>query len=122
MCIADFSVQEGTINEQKGCGFAIFDVLKNKISTPYSTALDGRITEDPKKIKGQNIPIAIGKKCTDGGFEALMDQYAEAPLGGSSVRKTLTEGPKQERAEKVFLYSDHKKFKTLWERYAGMEK
>lgn len=43
MCIADFSAQEETINEQKGCGFAIYNVLKNKLSTPYATALDGSI-------------------------------------------------------------------------------
>lgn len=60
------------------------------------------------------MPLVPGKKCADGEFEVLMNQYAGAPVGGSSARKTLTEGPKQDKAEKVFLYSNNQKHKTYW--------
>lgn len=88
-CVADVTMEVGTIKESKGCMFAIYDTEKSNYKTTFSNSY--RVRDDPRRAHKSGFAMVEGVKCDAAGLEKLSNAYAGF-LYGKNVSVGITRG------------------------------
>lgn len=124
LCVTDLEVGKGTINERSGCTLSYYKPSKGTFNRLHSSrGFDYR----------GFMPVAKGKSCTKGGFEALLEMNAyelqgevwegdkRTPPKYAKVKDVLryfSDGhdlEKKIRQRQVLIYAHGNKYKNWWD-------